>query len=120
MELLACFWVIKYGVWAVIINVNLGYDYGQFDFVNWMLSLSHAGMALEGLLFLRHVHFSSLHLLGITFWMGINDYMDYGVGLHPWLFDPSQLNLARASAISLSVFLVLLGLLFLGKKKDLC
>jgi len=115
LELLAYFWVIKYGIWAVILNLDVN-NYGQFGFDNLMLTISHAGMAVEGFLFLRHLKYSVPQLLGIVLWLGINDYMDYVVGLHPWLFDPGQLGLAQSSAIGLSVLLVLLGTLYLKNK----
>ncbi len=116
LELFAYLWVIKYGVWAVLINLDAGYTYGTFNWENWLLTLSHLGMAVEGFLFLRHLNFSKRHVGVMALWLGINDYMDYVAGLHPFLFDPGQIGLARFSAIILSALLVVLSYYHVIKK----
>ena len=109
LEFLAYLWVIKYGIWAVLINLDAGYRIGELTWENWLLSLSHMGMALEGLLFLRYIKVPRAYVVGIAVWLGINDYMDYVVGEHPYLFDPGQISLAKWLAIGLSVLLVILA-----------
>ncbi|HEX3015806.1 MAG TPA: DUF1405 domain-containing protein [Desulfobacteria bacterium] len=106
LELFACLWVIKYGVWAVIINADVGLR-GQFTFENLMLAVSHLGMAIEGVIFLPHVRVSLRHAIVLGVWLILNDFLDYAVGVHPYLFDPGQLTLATWSAITLSVALIL-------------
>lgn len=104
--LLAFLMVIKYGIWAVVINLHYWYITGIFTFENWMLTLSHAGMALEGYLFLRDYSFGrwALYIAGV--WLVIQDFADYLFGLHPYLFDESQWNLALITAIVLTFCII--------------
>jgi len=45
----------------------------------------------------------------VALWLAVNDIVDYGLGLHPYLFRPGQEDLAlvTASAISLAAILYL-------------
>lgn len=107
LELLACAGVIKYGIWAAIINIHFGLTSGIFTVENFGLTVSHLGMAFEGLVFIRHVKLPK-SLIGLTFvWMLLNDYMDYVIGVHPYLFDNGQLGVARWSALLLTVVITL-------------
>ncbi|MHB8171063.1 MAG: DUF1405 domain-containing protein [Thermincolia bacterium] len=104
--LLAFLMVIKYGIWAVVINLHYWYITGVFTFENWMLTLSHAGMALEGYLFLRDYSFGRWALYIAGLWLVIQDFADYLFGLHPYLFDESQWNLALITAIVLTFCII--------------
>ncbi len=118
LELLAYLWVIKYGLWAVIINLNYGYlNPAGFGFENWMLTFSHLGMAVEGFLFLRHLKFPKVQLWMMILWLAINDFVDYSLGQHPWLFDERQLSLAGSSAVVLSLLVVVISFFYLNQKK---
>jgi uncharacterized membrane protein YpjA len=117
-ELLAYLWVIKYGIWAVIINLDAGYILGEFTFENWLLSLSHLGMAIEGMIFLPHLRISKFNIILLMLWLGINDFMDYKIDLHPYLFDPSQLVLAYSIAIILSVILIIASIVLYRKESS--
>lgn len=113
LELLACAGVIKYGIWAAIINVHFGLTSGIFTVENFGLTVSHLGMAFEGFVFIRHVKLPK-SLIVLTFlWMLLNDYMDYVIGVHPYLFDNGQLGVAQWSALLLTggITLYLLKLL---------
>lgn len=109
LALLANLSAIKYGVWAAIINVGYWRISGNFTFENWMLTVSHLGMAAEGILFLAILSFPRSSVFLVAAWFGLNDGLDYLLNLHPFLFDQSQYRLAWTSVISLSVLLVYTG-----------
>lgn len=124
LELLACAGVIKYGIWAAIINIHFGLTSGIFTVENFGLTVSHLGMALEGFIFIRHVKLPK-SLIGVTFlWMLLNDFMDYFVqvapgtkGVHPYLFADNQWGIALWSVILLTV-LITLYYLYLGQTRE--
>ena len=106
LTLLACIWLIKYGLWAVIINTHFLMIGGNYSFTNFHLTLSHFGMALQGLLFIKLLAFSENRcFLLIPLLMILSDVVDYVVGVHPWLFSPAQFNIALISAILLTLLL---------------
>ncbi|MDA8236060.1 MAG: DUF1405 domain-containing protein [Clostridia bacterium] len=104
--LLAFLMVIKYGIWAVVINLQYWYLTGIFTIENWMLTLSHGGMALEGYLFLRNYPFTRWALYLAGGWLVIEDIADYLFGLHPYLFAEAQWGLALVTAIILTIGLI--------------
>lgn len=72
-----------------------------------MLLLSHIGMVLQGLLFMRKLYVPLGALMLGSFWLFFNDAMDYLLNLHPYLFAAGQLTFATISAVVLSVGLTL-------------
>ncbi|WP_406677608.1 DUF1405 domain-containing protein [Moorella sp. ACPs] len=97
--------VIKYGLWAVVIISDYWLSGAPVTVVEAGLWLSHLGMMVEGFLFLRHWSVSSRQLALVVLWLGINDFVDYGLGMHPYLFSPGQESLALVTAITLSLAL---------------
>jgi len=85
VEALAVLTLVKYGVWAVVMNAAQGLQGDPLDWQNWMLIASHGAMAVEGLLYARFMRFGPLAALLALGWMLLNDTMDYGVGIYPWL-----------------------------------
>lgn len=104
--LLACASVIKYGIWAVILISEYWWRGGAPTFLQWMLWLSHIGMAVEGLLYLRHLRLAPRHVVTVGIWLLLNDWADYGWGFHPYLYRPDQWALAAAAAVILTVALI--------------
>ena len=68
-----------------------------------MLWLSHGGMVLEGWSYLRTIDLKQLPIIVSIFWLVINDVLDYGFGLHPYLFAAEQLPVAIVTAIGLTL-----------------
>lgn len=60
LPLLASAFLIKYGLWAVAVNLHLIFIGEGFTWINLMLASSHFGMAIQGVIYYP---FS-----GITFW----------------------------------------------------
>lgn len=88
IDALAVITLIKYGVWAVVINFADGWQGGGIDALQWMLIFSHAGMALEALVYARSLTYGKVALLFAAGWTLLNDGLDYGLGIHPWLYPP--------------------------------
>ncbi|GGE11498.1 hypothetical protein GCM10011571_11070 [Marinithermofilum abyssi] len=94
LEAFAAVTLFKYGIWAVAMIVagaamSAGSFFHALHWTDWMLMISHLGMALEGVLYVRLYTFDWRHLTVVGLWTLWNDWMDYGVGVHPWL--PSTL-----------------------------
>jgi len=102
LTLMACGWLIKYGLWAAIINSHFYFIGENYTFTNFHLTLSHLGMAAEGLLFMNDANYNKYHLIIFIFSMITSDVLDYKLGIHPWLFDQSQLQVALFSVIILT------------------
>jgi uncharacterized membrane protein YpjA len=102
---LACAACIKYGLWAVVLITDFWSSGGNIFPTEVMLWLSHLGMALEGWLFLRRLRVAVWAGAGIAAWMGLNDFIDYYFGLHPYLFLPGQFGLALAAAVIMTLAL---------------
>ena len=98
---------IKYGIWAVALISHYWFYYQQINLLEVMLLLSHLGMVLQGLLFMRKLYVSLGALILGGFWLFLNDAMDYLLNLHPYLFMAEQLTFATFSAVVLSVGLTL-------------
>lgn len=99
--------IIKYGIWAVVIISHFGLTGGYIEPEIWMLWLSHLGMAAQGFIFLRHVRVTAWEIGLGALWMLFNDFLDYGLGLHPYLYASYQWQTALYTALGLTVFLSL-------------
>jgi len=117
LMLMACGWLIKYGLWAVIINTHFYLIGGNYTFTNFHLTLSHLGMAAEGLIFLNDVEYDKHHLFFLISLMILSDILDYKLGIHPWLFDQRQLQVAIISILFLTVSISLYFILLYKKQK---
>lgn len=107
---------IKYGLWAVIVITDFWAGGGPVRFSEALLWVSHLGMAAQGAVYLRAALFNPAGsgrgftgtALSVTAaWMLLNDFLDYYLGIYPYLYEPRQLLLGAVSALSLSVLLVL-------------
>jgi uncharacterized membrane protein YpjA len=112
---------IKYGVWAVAM-IFWGASQGDpLGWQDWMLSISHLGMAAEALLYWRFFQYRWPAILLVAVWTFSNDYMDYGIGIYPWLPDVLEDDLSQIAAFSigLTVACVILAvLLWIWREKS--
>ncbi|RAK22142.1 putative membrane protein YpjA [Anoxybacillus vitaminiphilus] len=76
-EALAMVTLFKYGIWAVVMNLLVWKVTGTLDWVAWMLILSHAAMALEGILYAPFYRIKLRHLAFAAVWTLHNDVIDY-------------------------------------------
>lgn len=103
---------IKYGIWAVVIITHYWALYGNLEYTEIMLWLTHLGMAVEGIIFLKTLQFERVIGYISGMWMLLNDIMDYYAGLHPYLFAEGQELAALVTALVLTVFITSGLLLF--------
>ncbi|GAJ98763.1 LOW QUALITY PROTEIN: hypothetical protein JCM19055_1714 [Geomicrobium sp. JCM 19055] len=83
LEALAAVTLFKYGIWAVFMNVGAGAMGATLTWQNYMLIASHAGMAIQALLFLPYYRIKPWHLIAAAVWTVHNDIIDYVFGMHP-------------------------------------
>jgi uncharacterized membrane protein YpjA len=81
----------------------------------WMLWFSHMGMAAEGFIYLRHLRVKLWQVAVQAGWMFLNDYIDYGLGFHPYFYADYQWGIALFSAVALSITLSVYPLVALRK-----
>lgn len=87
LEALAGITNFKYGVWAVSVIV-VGWMLGnKVTWVDLMLVTSHAGMAIESVLYARFFKLSLFPVGVAALWTLNNDFLDYVMDIHPWLPD---------------------------------
>ncbi len=108
---------IKYGIWAVIIISDFWAGGGAVRFSEVMLWVSHLGMAAQGAVYLKTCLFPRRRdsgrdipgptLAAVAAWMLLNDFLDYRLGIYPYLYEPRQETLGAVSAAALSVLLIL-------------
>lgn len=84
IEALAVITSVKYGIWAVGIIIAGGYQGDYLGWKDWMLMISHTGMAVEVLLYARFFSFKKMIPLALL-WTLFNDTVDYSFGVYPWL-----------------------------------
>lgn len=113
-QVLACTVSIKYGIWAVIMITDYWSSGGPVAPTEIMLLVSHLGMAAEGAIFLRTYRFGIGAVLMSGALMLVNDLIDYGAGLHPYLFMAGQETLAMVAAFALTALLAS-GLFYSGR-----
>lgn len=89
IEALAVVTSVKYGIWAVSMIVAGGYQGDTVTWKDWMLMISHTGMAVEALIYARYFSFRRMLPVALL-WTFANDMVDYSEGVFPWL--PSVLD----------------------------
>ncbi|TDM13225.1 DUF1405 domain-containing protein [Macrococcus lamae] len=77
MESLAFVTLIKYGVWAVVMNIFTFIEIEEVTGTGLMLCLSHGIMAIEALIFLPFFKIKKWHILVTIIWVFHNDVIDY-------------------------------------------
>ncbi|PIC63246.1 hypothetical protein CSV79_12570 [Sporosarcina sp. P13] len=87
MEALALITLVKYGLWAVVMNLLTLVETGYIGPVGWMLIGSHFAMAVQGVLYLKNYRFSGWHIAIAAVWTMHNDVIDYVFGQMPIYHD---------------------------------
>lgn len=83
IEALAIITLFKYGIWAVVMNILTLMTTGDLEWSGYMLILSHAGMAIQGLLYAPFYKINMRHLVVAGIWTLHNDVIDYVFGMMP-------------------------------------
>lgn len=106
IEALAVVTSVKYGIWAVSMIFAGGYQGDAVGWKDWMLVVSHTGMAVEALIYARFFSFRRMLPLAVL-WTLANDMVDYSVGIYPWL--PSELDDDITKVQNFTIILTLLS-----------
>lgn len=83
MEVLALVTLIKYGLWAVVMNLLTFVESGSLGWRDWMLVASHFLMAVQAVLYLPNYRFEVWHVAVAAVWTLHNDVIDYLFGQMP-------------------------------------
>ena len=83
MEALALITLVKYGVWAVVMNLLTLAEIGSIGASGWMLVVSHGLMAVQAILYMAKYRFGIVHLAIASIWTLHNDVIDYVFGQMP-------------------------------------
>ncbi|MFD2612042.1 DUF1405 domain-containing protein [Paenibacillus gansuensis] len=105
VEAFAVLTSFKYGIWAVTMIFAAAAQGDTLVWQDWMLTVSHLGMAVEVLLYARFYRLGWISLAVVSIWTLLNDYMDYGQLLYPWLPDEldNQLGAVELFTVLLSI-----------------
>ncbi|WP_232333963.1 MULTISPECIES: DUF1405 domain-containing protein [Thermoactinomyces] len=95
LEAFASITLVKYGIWAVVMIIWGGMlDTRPFmealTWQHWMLIGSHLGMALQAVLYAPFYTYRVREILLVGGWTLLNDALDYGLDIHPWLAPPLE------------------------------
>lgn len=83
MSALAVMSLFKYGIWAVVMNIFTLIVDGAIGWQGYMLIISHAGMALQGLLYTPFYRIQLRHFTVASIWILHNDIIDYVYKMMP-------------------------------------
>ncbi len=83
IEALALITLVKYGLWAVVMNIWTYFENDYLDWTGWMLVGSHFAMALQAVLYIPFYRFKWVHILIAAIWTLHNDVIDYLFGQMP-------------------------------------
>ncbi|WP_010650641.1 DUF1405 domain-containing protein [Oceanobacillus massiliensis] len=83
IEALAIITLFKYGTWAVVMNVLTLIVEGSIGWQGYMLIASHAGMAIQGILYAPFYKIKLRHIAFAAVWTLHNDIIDYVFAMMP-------------------------------------
>ncbi|HWL22790.1 MAG TPA: DUF1405 domain-containing protein [Ureibacillus sp.] len=83
IEALALITLVKYGLWAVVMNLLTLVEIGDIGALGWMLVISHFMMAVEAIIYIGKYRFTYVHIIIAAIWTLHNDVIDYVYGQMP-------------------------------------
>ncbi|MEH6890673.1 DUF1405 domain-containing protein [Bacillus sp. JJ864] len=83
MEALAVITLVKYGIWAVVVNVLTLIVTGYIGIEGYILIIFHMAMAVQGLLYAPFYRMKYWHFIIAVIWTLHNDVIDYVWGQMP-------------------------------------
>lgn len=83
IEALALITLVKYGIWAVVMNLLTLAELGSIGASGWMLIASHGLMAVQAILYMANYRFGMIHITIAAIWTLHNDVIDYVFGQMP-------------------------------------
>ena len=110
IEALALVTLVKYGVWAVVMNLLTLVVEGSLSPSGYMLMASHAAMAVQGVLYAPFYKIKMRHLVIAGIWTLHNDVIDYVFEMMPIYSSlTTYMNEIGYFTFWLSVFCLLLA-----------
>ncbi|WP_281886983.1 DUF1405 domain-containing protein [Paenibacillus sp. YYML68] len=110
VEAMALITSFKYGIWAVVMIWASAYQGDSVSWQDWMLTISHLGMAAEALLYVRLYRFTAVAVITASVWTLWNDTMDYNVGVFPGLPDTLMDDLKVVESFTVTLSIVSIGI----------
>jgi uncharacterized membrane protein YpjA len=83
IEALALITLIKYGIWAVVMNLLTLNELGDIGRAGWMLVFSHFMMAVQAIIYIGKYRYTYVHVIIAAIWTLHNDVIDYVYGQMP-------------------------------------
>ena len=77
IEALALITLVKYGLWAVVMNIWTYVENDYLGWMGWMLVVSHFAMAIQAILYIPYYRFTWIHIFIAAVWTLHNDVIDY-------------------------------------------
>jgi len=77
IEALALITLVKYGLWAVVMNIWTYVENDYLGWMGWMLVASHFAMAVQAILYIPFYRFRWIHIIIAAIWTLHNDVIDY-------------------------------------------
>ncbi|SEM08435.1 Uncharacterized membrane protein YpjA [Paenisporosarcina quisquiliarum] len=77
IEALALITLVKYGLWAVVMNIWTYVENDYLGWMGWMLVASHFAMAIQAILYIPFYRFTWIHIFIAAIWTLHNDVIDY-------------------------------------------
>lgn len=77
IEALAIITLLKYGVWAVVMNLLTLLIEGSLSWQGYMLMVSHGAMAIQGIFYAPYYQLRMRHIIIAAVWTLHNDVIDY-------------------------------------------
>jgi uncharacterized membrane protein YpjA len=108
----------KYGIWAVTMIFAGAYQGSAMEWTDWMLVISHLGMAVEGVIFIRFFRLIPSAFVLVTSWILLNDLMDYhGYTVYPWLPNVLKDDLGIIEIFTLMLSIVSVWMIWFANRK---
>ncbi|WP_028775883.1 DUF1405 domain-containing protein [Shimazuella kribbensis] len=125
LEAFAAITLFKYGIWAVVMilwGAMLSPD-GFIPSLTWehyMLMFSHLGMAIQALIYAPIFSFRYREIVLVSLWTLLNDALDYGLDIHPWLTSDLEVydHLVGWFTLLLSFTSIFLFSIFIEKRRS--
>ncbi|WP_088044136.1 DUF1405 domain-containing protein [Bacillus sp. EAC] len=110
IEALAYVSLVKYGIWAVLMNAMVLYLARGLDTIAYMLIFSHAGMALQAILYAPVFKVKKWHLVVASIWILQDLIFDYVFGTMPQYYMlVDYQNWIAFVTFWLSIFVILIA-----------
>lgn len=109
IEALAFVTLIKYGIWAVVMNIMMIHYEHDITIMNIFLIMSHGIMAIEAIYFYPRFKIAISGLFISMIWVFNNDFVDYILDKYPYYhFIANHIVTVGYIAFWLSVFALIL------------